>query len=216
MAVHQNYRWYCMCFYAHHIIQRGLIGEPFFAGIEICGPQDVLLAGHPFYSKCGNFLTVQWASHTVDLLRYLTARDAVRVFARTARTRNQNFVSDTIMAMIADFGEGLTGHIMHHELLRSSMEAGECRIDGDKGSVVFDFDQYLRLESSLLGEGVRTLDVSGIEFPNAWCGTMGDLLISIEENREPLVSGRRNLATMRTVFAVDKSAKAGGKWVDLR
>jgi len=42
---------------------------------------------------------------------------------------------------------------------------------------------------------------------------MGDFLIAIEEDREPLVSGRRNLATIRTILAEDESAKVGGRWV---
>ena len=34
-AVHQNYRWMTMNFLASRLVQKGLIGEPFFAGIEI-------------------------------------------------------------------------------------------------------------------------------------------------------------------------------------
>ena len=42
---------------------------------------------------------------------------------------------------------------------------------------------------------------------------MGDFLISIEDGREPLVSARSNLATLRTVLAEHRSARAGGQWV---
>jgi hypothetical protein len=44
---------------------------------------------------------------------------------------------------------------------------------------------------------------------------MGDLLISIEENREPLISGRQNLMTIGHVLCEDRSARAGGVWVDV-
>jgi predicted dehydrogenase len=214
-AVHQNYRWRKACFLAHHIIQRGFIGEPFFASIEIMGRQDVDLARHPFYSQCRDFLTVQWNNHLADLLRYWTGRDAVRVFARTGRMNGQSFVSDNLLAVVTDFGAGLTGHVLHSELLRCSPALGgvRCRVDGEKGSMAFDFDSTLSLDSSVLGGGVRTLDTSGLTYVSSFAGTMGDFLIAIEEGREPLVSARRNLATLRTVMAEHRSAQAGGEWV---
>ena len=47
------------------------------------------------------------------------------------------------------------------------------------------------------------------------CGPMGDLLLSVEEEREPLVSARRNLATIRHILAEDESARRGGVWVEV-
>ena len=214
-AVHQNYRWRKGCFLAHHIIQCGLIGEPFFAAIEILGTQDVDLAKHPFYSVCTDFLTVQWNNHLADLLRFWTGRDAVRVLARTGRMNGQNFVSGNLLVVVSDFGEGLTGHVLHSELLRGSGATGgvRCRVDGDKGSIVFDFDSQLTLDSLVLGGGPRALDTAGLTYVSSFAGSMGDFLLSIEEGREPLVSARRNLATVRTFMAEDRSAREGGAWV---
>ncbi len=213
LAVHQNYRWMKMNYLAHHIIKKGFIGNPFFASIEIFGQQDVGLAKHPFYSQCDDFLTVQWDNHLADLLRYWTGGDAVRVFAHTGRMKGQNFMSDNLLVVVADFGEGLTGHLLHSELLRSSLGGVQCRVDGNKGSLTFDFDNTLMLESSILGKGTLTLDTSGLSFVSSHCGSMGDFLMAIEEDREPLVSGRRNLSTIRTILAEDESAKSGGRWV---
>lgn len=213
LAVHQNYRWMKMNFLVHHIIARGLIGEPFSAMVEVLGRQDVELAGHPFYSTCEGFLTVQWDNHLADLLRYWTGSNARRVLARTARMNGQNFTSDNWLAVIADLGDGLTGHILHTELLRSSLGGTRCRVDGSKGSIVFDFDKTLRLQAEDLGEDVYEIDGAEFPFLSSWCGTMGDMLLSIEEDREPLVSARRNLATMRTILAEDESARQGSVWV---
>ncbi len=213
LAVHQNYRWMKTNYLAYHIIKRGLIGEPFFASIEIFGQQDVQLAGHPFYSNRHDFLTVQWDNHLADLLRYWTGKDAVRVFARTGRMRGQNFAGDNLLVVVADFGEGLTGHILHSELLRSSLGGVQCRVDGDKGSLIFDFGSNLTLESSELGEGTYMLDTSGLNFVSSFAGSMGDFLMALEADTEPMVSGRRNLSTIRTIMAEDESARAGGKWV---
>ncbi|HUT35175.1 MAG TPA: Gfo/Idh/MocA family oxidoreductase [Planctomycetota bacterium] len=214
-AVHQNYRWRKCCFLAHHIVQKGLIGTPFLGAIEIVGTQDVHLAKHPFYATCTDFLTVQWNTHLADLLRFWTGRDASRVLARTGRMAGQNFVSDNLLIVLYDFGPGLTGQVLHTELLRSSGAMGgvRCRVDGDKGSVVFDFDGQLTLDSLVLGGGPRTLDTAGGTYVSSFAGSMGDFLVCIEEGREPLVSARRNLATIRTIFAEDESARSGGCWV---
>jgi len=213
LAIHQNYRWMRMNYLAHHIVEHGLIGDPFFASIEIFGRQDVDLAKHQFYSHCEDFLTIQWNNHLADLLRYWTGMDAVRVFARTGRMTGQNFVSDNLLVVIADFGDGLTGHILHTELLRSSLGGVECRIDGSKGSITFDFNNNLILDSNVLGKGPCQFDLSGSNFVSSHAGSMSDFLIAIEEDKEPSVSGRRNLATIQTVIAEDKSAKLGGKWI---
>jgi len=213
-AVHQNYRWRKMCFLAHHIVRKGLVGEPYFASIEIYGRQDVTLAGHPFYATCDNFLTVQWDTHLADLLRYWTGRDAHRVLARTGRMAGQNFVSDNLLMVLHDFGEGLNGHVLHTELLRSTLGAVECRVEGDKGSLVFDFDGAMILESADLAGGPRRLDTPGAAYASSFAGSMGDFLLAIETGGEPSVSARRNLATMRTILAEAQSAAAGGAWVD--
>jgi hypothetical protein len=115
-----------------------------------------------------------------------------------------------------DFGPGLTGHILHSELLRSSLGSRRCRIDGDRGSVIFDLSQeFLQLDSRELGRGPLALDLSGVEMPRSQAGSMGDLLISVEEGREPQVSPRRNLATMRQVLAEEECVSQGGAWQDL-
>jgi len=215
LAIHQNYRWMKMNYVVHHIIRKGLIGEPFFARIEIFGTQDVQLAGHPFYSKCEDFLTVQWNNHLADLLRYWTGKDARRVLSKTSRMNGQNFVSDNLFVSIHDFGEGLTGHILHHELLRSDLRGQQCRVDGAEGSLVFDFSGGLRLDCASLEGGPYELDTTGSSYIDSHSGSMSDFLSAIEEDREPLVSGRRNIPTIQTVVAESESVSAGGKWVDI-
>ena len=213
LAVSQNYRWYPANFFAKHIIDKGLIGGPFHLAIEIFGTQDVGLANHPFYSKATDFLTVQWNNHLADLLRYWTGRDAVRVFTCSRRMKGQNFTSDNLLMSIADFGEGVTGQITHSELLRSGLGKSGCRVDGDEGSIQFDlYGGGLTFQSRQLGDVLLKLDVP--DWMPSMCGTMGDLLLSIEEDREPLVSARRNLGTMRHVMADQASAAAGGIWVE--
>ena len=215
-AVSENYRWAGANFFAHHLIRKGLIGKPFLASIEIYGTQDVDLRDRPFYIQCTDFLTVQWNTHLADLLRYLTGQEARRVFAVTRRMEGQNFVSDNLFTAIVDFGQGLLGYILHTELVRSSMTGRHCRVDGDQGTIMFDLNSdRLSIDSRQLGGGEKVLDLAPLRLPPSQCGSMGDLLISIEEQREPLVSARRYLPVMRQVLSEQASAQAGGQWVAL-
>jgi predicted dehydrogenase len=216
LGVHQNYRWIPNCYLAHHIVRQGWIGRPFYASIEIYGTQDEHLAGHAFYSKCDDFLTIQWNNHLADLLRYWVGCDAKRVFARTSRMAEQSFVSDNLLCVFADFGPGLTGHILHSELLRSPLVSQPCRIDGDGGSLVFDMSNgLLTLASARLGGAPRAIDSSSTAYPSSFAGSMGDFLTALEDGREPAVCGKSNLATIRTILAEHASAVAGGMWVDV-
>jgi predicted dehydrogenase len=215
-AVNQNYRWMPANFLARRIIEKGWIGEPFFAGMEMFGSQDVGLSNHPIYPTSVDFLAIQWSNHFDDLIRYWTGRDARRVFAFTSRMNGQNFESDMIINVLQDFGAGLTAQFVHHETLRSYSSEVECRVDGDRGTVVFDFwADRIRLESRVLGERRYEFDLSDCAYGSSFAGSIADFLLAVETGREPAVSARRNLPTMRTSFAELKSTHAGGAWISV-
>ena len=212
LAIHQNYRWQKGCFLAHHIVRAGLVGTPFLMSIEKLGQQDDTRKDS-VYATFDDYLTLHWNTHFVDLFRYWSGRDPQQVSARTARMIGQNYRSDNFLLSLHDFGAGLMGHILHSELLRSSLSHDACRIDGDEGSLVFDFaGGHILLDSRKLGQQLHTIDTSAMTWMDSLCGSMGDLLLAIEGNRQPLVSGRDNLKTMDIIFAEIQSAKSGGNW----
>ncbi|MFC4776257.1 Gfo/Idh/MocA family protein [Paenibacillus sp. GCM10023252] len=214
-AVHQNYRWYRNSYLAHHLITQGLIGKPYYMSVEIQGTQDVMLADHPFYSTCPDFLTIQWNNHIADLFRFWSGRDASRVWVKTSRMEGQHFVSDNLMLGISEFGPGLTGHIVHNELLRSSKEGVFCRVEGSEGTLLFDFHDEIIIDSRLISTGERRVDSSGLHMPPSFCATMGDFLSAIEDSRSPMVTAKSNLHTIRTNLAEHQSALEGGSWIEV-
>ena len=215
-AVSQNYRWLPAPFAAGGLIAGGWIGRPYFASLELHGTQDRDLAGHPFYSTCRDFLTVQWNSHLADLLRAFMDRDPVRVLARTSRMPGQAFTADNLLTSLVDFGPEGTGLIMHNELHRGGLNANSVRIEGDHGTLTFPlWGQRLTLRSDRLGAEPVALDCAPAGFLDSFCGPMADLLLSIEQQREPRVSARRNVATIRQILAEHASAQHGGVWHEL-
>ncbi len=216
-AVSQNYRWLPAPFAALGLIGAGWIGQPYFAKIELHGTQDRDLAEHPFYSTCRDFLTVQWNSHLADLVRGFMGRDAQRVLARTSRMPDQAFAADNFLTSLIDFGNEGTGLIVHNELHRGGLNANEVRIEGDQGTLTFPlWGKTLTLRSDRLGSEPRVLDCAPEGFLDSFCGPMADLLISLEETREPLVSARRNVATIHQILAEDLSARNRARWEPLQ
>ena len=214
IAVSQNYRWNGGSFYARSLVEQGYLGNPYYVGFEIQGNQDVMLRDHPYYAHCEHFLAIQWNIHMADLMRFWLDRDPRRVFTVTRRMQKQNFRSDNLLLSVVDFGEGVTGHVVHSELLRSNLTKLEARIDGDAGSIVFDLYQpRLTLSSERTGPEPKILDLEGARPAHSMSGPMGDLLISIETGREPATSARSNLATIKHVFADIAGIDAGGAWV---
>jgi predicted dehydrogenase len=214
LAVSQNYRWMPANWYAARIIRAGWIGTPFYASIQIYGHQDRQLKDHAFYSTCTDFLTVQWNTHLVDLLRYWLGKDARRVWAVSRRPAHQHFVSDNFLSSFSDFGGGVTGQVIHHELLAAADSAMPCRIDGTEGTLTFEvYGNELKITSSKLS-GPRVLKASP-EWKGSLAYSMGDLLLSIEQDRDPEVSAKQNLATLAQTLAEQQAASAGGAWVGL-
>lgn len=215
-GVSQNYRWFPPCFAASGLIADGWIGRPYLATIEIHGTQDDDLATHPFYSTCTDFLTVQWNTHLADLVRSWMGTDPVRVLARTSRRDGQNYRSDNLLVSVMDYGRGGTGHVLHSELHRGGLATNRVRIEGDAGTLEFSlWSDTLALRSDRQGKEPVQVEARPAGFLPSMCGPMADFLRSIEDAREPVVSGRRNLATLRQVLAEQQSSLAGGTWIDL-
>lgn len=209
-AVSQNYRWFPAPFLARQILAQGRIGTPFFVGFTIFGTQDRDLAGHPFYSRCDDFLTVQWNTHLADLIRCFAGRDASRVLTRGRRAADQTFVSDNLLLSVHELGEGSTGQVLHSELVRSSATADAFRIDGPEGTLEGGiWSPWLTLTQ---GTERIQIDVSGLA--HSMSGPMGELLACLETGAEPSVSFDRNFATLATVHAEQKSLHAGGTWIE--
>jgi predicted dehydrogenase len=214
IAVSQNYRWAGSNFFARQLVEQGYIGEMHFASIEIFGTQDRDLYRHDFYSQCDDFLTVQWNTHLADLLQYWSGSVPQRRWTLTRRSPGQNFKSDNLLISAIDFGKGLTGHILHSELVRSGATGSRCRIDGSEGSLVFPMSgDHVEIYCAKLGNEPARLDLGALDLTPSMAGSMGDLLLSLEQNREPSVSARRNLATLNAVLSDQESSKQGGVWL---
>ena len=64
-------------------------------------------------------------------------------------------------------------------------------------------------------EQVQTFEIAGTWEYEGFAGTMGEMLLALEEGREPESSGRDHLESLRMAFAAVESANSGDS-VELR
>ena len=216
-SVNQNYRWNPAAFAAQNLIKAGFIGTPYMASIEIHGTQDRDLRGHEYYSRCKDFLTVEWNTHLADLISCWMGRPPLRVSTRTSRMPGQAFRSDNLLVSTIDFGEGGTGLIVHNELHQGGLSKERARVEGEAGTLDFPVwgDGEFILRSQKLGPDPVQVKWSTNGYLKSFAGPMADLLRAVEDGREPALSGRRNLQTLRQVFAERESSNRHGEWVTL-
>lgn len=214
VAVNLNYRWMVGNFLAARIVELGLLGEIQHLSIENFGRQDELLSSHEYYSSCADFLTVHWGVHFADLQSHLLKRPPKRVVAHTSRGSEQCFKSDNFFSAIFDYGSTLTGVVTHSQLIGSSLVGNRCRIDGDAGTLIYDFaGKEMLLSCREYPSGVK-IDTTECSFPESICGSTGEFLLSLEEGRESALSIQQHLPVMRVLDEQVRSAKLG-QWRSL-
>ena len=220
LAVNQNMRYDqsirgCKC-----LLDRGLLGEPVLATIDMRAIPHWM----PWQQRQG-WLTLRIMSiHHLDTFRYLFG-DPERVFAsvrcdpRTARRFDHE---DGICLYILEYGNGLRAAAWDDVWAGPSREGAEAdhyvrwRVEGTEGMAKgsIGWPQYPKLVPSTL-DYTTTVQPNGwhrprwkeVWFPDAFAGPMAQLLCALEEANEPQISGDDNLITMALVEACYLSAQ---------
>jgi predicted dehydrogenase len=234
LAVNQNMRYdqsirACKC-----LLERGVLGEPVFASIDMRAIPHWM----PWQERQG-WVTLRIMSiHHLDTFRYLFG-DPQRVFASVRpdpRTAKKFAHEDGICLYILEYASGLRAAAWDDVWTGPALEGSESdigirwRVEGTDGLArgtigwpsypartpsTLDFTTRLavgrlsRAVSDGPGEPSYWLQPRWKEvwFPDAFVGTMAQLLCALEDNREPEISGRDNLQTMALVDACYLSAR---------
>ena len=220
LAVNQNMRYdqsirACKC-----ILDRGYLGEPVFASIDMRAIPHWM----PWQKRLG-WVTLRIMSiHHLDTFRYLFG-DPVRVYAsvRTDPRTLQNFEHiDGICLYILEYSNGFRAASWDDVWTGPALEGAEpdisvrWRVEGTEGLArgTIGWPDYPHRTPSTLD--FTTCRQPGywlqprwkqVWFPDAFAGTMAQLLVALESGAEPEIGGGDNLMTMALVEACYKSAK---------
>jgi predicted dehydrogenase len=216
LAVNQNMRYDQSVRAAKTLLENGTIGEPVIATIDMRGIPHWM----PWQAEMG-WVTLRIMSiHHLDTFRYWFG-DPQRIYCSVRPDPRTKFPhTDGICTYILEYANNLrcigiddtwTGPA--HEGAPADIRI-EWRIEGLNGLAIGNIgwcqDPYTTPSTlRYAARGDRDFHRPSWKeswFPDAFAGTMAQLLIALETNTEPAISGRDNLHTMALVDAGYRSA----------
>ncbi|WJH33150.1 Gfo/Idh/MocA family oxidoreductase [Paenibacillus sp. CC-CFT747] len=199
------------------LVRRGLIGQPVQSSIQV----NVLTEWEnwEWLTKIETLEVMYHSIHYMDSIRYVMGMTPEYIYADGARLPGQPYIGETRTLIHIKFPGEARGliHDSHNNRQPQDDWYATFRFEGTEGVVkgtngaLYNYpvgrEDTISLYSKAFGEG-RTLLTPKLEgrwFPHAFMGPMGELMLAVQENREPENSVRDNLITMQMVFASYRS-----------
>lgn len=206
LAVNQNGRWAPHLAYMREAVKAGLIGELTSCHISIHWNHQ-WIAGTPF-EAIDDLVFFDFAIHWFDFLASLIGDGARLIFATRSKARGQRVAPPLLAQALVTFDGGQAS--LAFDGATGFGPEDRTFITGTKGTLA-------SVGPNLGGQtvtvttaaGVATPALTGQWFNDGFAGAMGELLLAIEEDREPLNGARGNLASLALTFAAIASAHGG-------
>ncbi|MBZ5566090.1 MAG: Gfo/Idh/MocA family oxidoreductase [Acidobacteriia bacterium] len=218
LAVNQNMRYDQSMRALKTVLARGYLGEPVLATIEM----RAIPHWQKWIADIGRVTMLNMSIHHLDTFRFLFGDpESVYVSARTdPRTKFPH--RDGIVLYILEYAGGLRAAAWDDVWAGPAREGAapdlyiKWRVEGTEGLAqgTIGWPSYPNRAPSTID--FTTTRQPGcwfsprwkeVWFPDAFQGTMGQLLESLASGKEPAISGRDNLKTMALIDACYKSAE---------
>jgi predicted dehydrogenase len=216
LSVNQNMRYDPTVYTAKMLLKQDFFGAPVFATIDMRG----IPHWKPWQFETGSATLKVMSIHHLDCMRYWFG-EPERLFCSTRSDPRTKFRhTDGICTTILEYANDLRCVVID-DVWTGPAEEGcpgdiriEWRIEGLDGLAIGDIgwcqDPYTTPSTMRYArkgdEGFRYFKPIESWFPDAFSATMGQLLIAIETDHIPAVSGRDNLKTIALVEAAVLSA----------
>lgn len=226
LAVNQNMRFDQSVRAMKHLLDRGDLGTPVFASIDMRAVPHWM----PWAEGLPSLSTFVMSIHHLDTFRYWFGTPD-RVLASTRPDPRTQFPhTDGLNLYILEWDDGKRASSWDdvwagpNEVVKSTSQQVvtsdeavriKWRVEGTEGVAVgsIGWPKYPAREPSTLafrtrqrpGEWVQS-DWPEVWFPDAFVGTMAQLLVAVEDATEPDIGGRDNLETVALCEAVFAAA----------
>ncbi|MCS7224973.1 MAG: Gfo/Idh/MocA family oxidoreductase [Armatimonadetes bacterium] len=193
--------------FAKLLVEKGFLGTVYHCTHHIRGNQD---SGWP--AQTPNFLIIDHGIHYLDLMRYWTGKEPSGVYATTVYMPGQRAIAPLVYSINLEFDRHLMANLWFNDVVQGRDWTYQFIIDGTDGWLSGTATEV----TVALKEGPASalhLKLKGSWFPDAFAGTMGELMRAIQENDEPMVSGRDNLKTLAVALAAVQSSESGERVV---
>ena len=217
LSVNQNMRYDPSVHTANTLLKDGFFGAPVFATIDM----RAVLHWQPWQASTGSATFRIMSIHHLDCMRYWFG-DPVRVFASSRPDPRTDFPhTDGICTTILEYESGLRGVVIDDVWAGPVREGspGETRIEwriegldgvaiGDVGWCKDPFTTPSSMRYARKGDaGFTSFAPAESWFPDAFGGTMSQLLVALETGEAPEIGARDNLKSIALVEAAALSAE---------
>lgn len=215
VAVNQNMRFSPVMLAMRTLIERGWLGELVGGEIQVNvnTPWDLW----EWILSLDRLEILYHSIHYLDALRSLLGNPS-SVYCQGLRYPGQRAKGETRTTTLLEYPDERRGlvRVEHNNPNDESDWIAQVRFEGSKGTAKGSFGALFNYP---VGRGdtlsYRAQEVTGdawVEprlvgkwFPDGFVGTMAELMCSLDEEREPLHSGRDNLHTLELVFGAYRS-----------
>lgn len=216
LGVNQNMRYDQSIRALKTLLDRGVIGEPIIAMIDMHTPLD----WENFLRDAERLILLNMSVHHIDAFRYLFG-DPTSVLASARPIPGSIYKgADGIALYTLEYASGFRASAWDNPHTWSNDRGISWRVEGTAGIArgkigwpTFEpstIDYCRRAEPSVWYQPRWT----ECWFPDAFAGTMGQLMRAIQEGTAPEISGRDNLRTLAVIEAAYRSI-AERRTVDL-
>lgn len=207
IAVNHNGRWAPHFSYMRLAAKDGVLGDLSACHFSVSWNHN-WIGGTPF-ENIRYLILYDFGIHWFDILSVLTEGvNPLRVYASVAFTKGQRVKPPFLSQALIEFD-----HLQASMNFQADTIFGcedHTLLVGSKGTIKSEGPDLNEQRLILMTEaGTSEPKLEGKWFPDGFHGTMGELLCSIEERREPLNSARSALRGLSLCFAALKSAETG-------
>lgn len=206
IAVNQNARWAPHFSWARHAVERGVIGDVFSARFVV--HWDYRSTPSSFRGN-RDWILFEYGIHWFDLVQvFMGGIRAEQVFASTARGNAPAGLPDMLAQAVITYpaGQAAIG-------LNGAARVGAddyTVITGDLGMIVSRGpDKNHQQVTVYLEDCTLTPELEGDWNTLGFQGTLGELAVAIEENRQHYGGARQNLESLALCFAAVQSSLTG-------
>jgi len=213
LMVNQQARWAPAHRALKVVLERGVLGHVYCVTHFQRSFQDV---PGSWYVALENFNIVDHGIHYLDLCRYFTGLNPIRVKASATMQPGQAAVSPMCHTILMEFAPEAQVMALSHfnNIVRvPQLHCYEWFIDGTEGSAMASHNELV-IATRDNPDQKQIFRLQGSWFPDAFGGSMGELITALNEGREPMTSGRDNLHSIKIAYAAVESA-ATGKAVEI-
>jgi predicted dehydrogenase len=208
LMINQQARWAPAHRAVRVLIERGALGHVYSVVHFHRSFQDV---PGSWFVDLENFNIVDHGIHYLDLCRYFTGREPLRVKAAAAMVPGQSAVTPIQHTVLLEYEpEAMLTAVSHfNNIVRTrALHAYDWYVDGTEASLQASRNE-LAVSFRDRPDAKEVFAIQGAWFPDAFGGSMGELMRAIAEDREPLTSGADNLNSIKIAYAAVESAQTG-------